>query len=164
MHGEHVSVVAREHDRVAVPQVDRLSIDDADAAAAGADADADADVRSGRQATGPRSQRPAPTRGVTLTGPTDADDGDAEEHEREQDAADVRERVVNPDGSTPWWYPYGFLDPHTAGYASAFTYIGGILFAFVLLGIAIIGIGRARERRTSRHDASTRPRIGGLPA
>ena len=74
------------------------------------------------------------------------------------------ERVANPDGSTPWWYPYGFLDPHTAGYGSAFTYIGGILFAFVLLGIAIIGIGRARERHSSRHDASTRPRIGGLPA
>jgi hypothetical protein len=34
----------------------------------------------------------------------------------------------------------------------------------VLLGVAIIGIGRARERHTSRPDASTRPRIGGLPA
>lgn len=73
------------------------------------------------------------------------------------------ERVVNPDGSTSWWYPYGFLDPHIAGYGSAFTNIGGILFAFLLLGAAIIGIGRARERHAARHDASTRPRIGGLP-
>jgi hypothetical protein len=72
--------------------------------------------------------------------------------------------VPNPDGSTPWWYPYGFLDPHTAVYGSAFTYIGGILFAFVLLGIAIIGIGRARERHAARHDASRRPPIGGQPA
>ena len=64
------------------------------------------------------------------------------------------ERVPNPDGSTPWWYPYGFLDPHTAGYESAFTYIGGILIAFVLLGIAIIGIGRARERHAVARDAA----------
>ena len=73
------------------------------------------------------------------------------------------ERVVNPDGSTSWWYPYGFLDPHVAGYDSAFTYIGGILFAFVLLGAGIIAIGRARERRAARHDVSPGPRIGGLP-
>jgi hypothetical protein len=72
------------------------------------------------------------------------------------------ERVVNPDGSTSWWYPYGFLDPHAAGYVSAFTYIGGILFAFLLLGAAIIGIGRARERHAAHQEAS-RPRIGGLP-
>ena len=64
------------------------------------------------------------------------------------------ERVPNPDGSTPWWYPYGFLDPHTAGYGSAFTYIGGILLAFVLLGVAIIGIGRARERHAVARDAA----------
>ena len=70
--------------------------------------------------------------------------------------------MPNPDGSTPWWYPYGFLDPHTAGYGSAFTYIGGILFAFLLLGAAIIGIGRARERHAAHQEAS-RPRIGGLP-
>ncbi|MFF2493632.1 Pr6Pr family membrane protein [Agromyces sp. NPDC058064] len=57
------------------------------------------------------------------------------------------ERVANPDGSAAWWYPYGFLDPHIAGYGSALGYIAGILAAFVLLGVAIIGIGRARERR-----------------
>lgn len=65
------------------------------------------------------------------------------------------ERVPNPDGSTPWWYPYGFLDPHTAGYGSAFTYIGGILLAFVLLGVAIIGIGRSRERHAVARDVAT---------
>ncbi|HET8895825.1 MAG TPA: Pr6Pr family membrane protein [Protaetiibacter sp.] len=63
------------------------------------------------------------------------------------------ERVAHPDGSTPWWYPYGFLDPHVAGYGSAFKYIGGILFALALLGTAIIGIGRVRERRAARRDA-----------
>jgi hypothetical protein len=69
------------------------------------------------------------------------------------------DRVPNPDGSTPWWYPYGFLDPHTAGYGSAFMYIGGILSAFVLLGIAVIGIGRVRARHASVHDVPP-PRIG----
>ncbi|MGW4928392.1 Pr6Pr family membrane protein [Agromyces sp. NPDC004153] len=72
------------------------------------------------------------------------------------------ERVPTPDGSAPWWYPYGFLDPHLAGYGSAFTYIGGILFALVLLGIAIIAIGRARARHASARDASTPPRVGPL--
>jgi hypothetical protein len=69
------------------------------------------------------------------------------------------ELVPNPDGSTPWWYPYGFLDPHIAGYDSAFAYIGGILFAFVLLGVAIIGIGRSRERHAATSDGSVRRRI-----
>lgn len=72
------------------------------------------------------------------------------------------ERVPNPDGSTPWWYPYGFLDPHTAGYGSAFTYIGGILLAFVLLGVAIIGIGRARERHAATDQEAARQRIGAV--
>ena len=71
------------------------------------------------------------------------------------------ERVANPDGSTTWWYPYGFLDPHLGGYGSAFTYIGGILVAFVLLGVAIIGIGRARARHASPDDTPP-PRIGRL--
>ena len=68
------------------------------------------------------------------------------------------ERVTNPDGSTQWWYPYGFLDPHAGGYGSAFTYIGGILVAFVLLGVAIVGTGRVRERRAS-HDDTPPPQI-----
>jgi hypothetical protein len=74
------------------------------------------------------------------------------------------ERVVNPDGSAEWWYPYGFLDPHLAGYGSAFAYITGILLAFVLLGVAIVGIGRTRERRAATPDAPAPPRIGALPA
>jgi hypothetical protein len=73
------------------------------------------------------------------------------------------ERVPNPDGSTPWWYPYGFLDPHVAGYGSAFGYIGGILFAFVLLGIAIIGIGRSRERHAVARDVTAWLQAGELP-
>jgi hypothetical protein len=74
------------------------------------------------------------------------------------------DRVPNPDGSSPWWYPYGFLDPNVAGYPSALAYIGGILFAFVLLGVAIIGIGRIRERRAATPDAPAPPQIGALTA
>ncbi|MRX44639.1 Pr6Pr family membrane protein [Agromyces kandeliae] len=73
------------------------------------------------------------------------------------------ELVPNPDGSAEWWYPYGFLDPHIAGYGSAFGYIGGILFAFLLLGVAIIGIGRSRERYAATHPGVARLRIGALP-
>lgn len=71
------------------------------------------------------------------------------------------ERVVNPDGTTSWWYPYGFLDPHAAGYRPVLAYIGGILVAFVLLGVAIIGIGRTRARRAFDHNAPTPPQLGG---
>ncbi len=72
------------------------------------------------------------------------------------------ERVANPDGSAPWWYPYGFLDPHTAGYASAFTYIGGIFVAFLVVGVAIIGIGRYRARHIPPEDAPRPPQLGRL--
>ena len=59
-------------------------------------------------------------------------------------------RVSNPDGSTSWWYPYPFLDPHGAGgYPSAFAYIGAMMVAFLAIGAAIIAIGRYRERRAS---------------
>ncbi|WP_194397059.1 Pr6Pr family membrane protein [Microbacterium atlanticum] len=64
------------------------------------------------------------------------------------------ERVANPDGTTPWWYPYPFLDPHGAGgYPSAFAYIGAILVAFLAIGTMIILIGRYRDRRAARHGA-----------
>ena len=62
--------------------------------------------------------------------------------------------MPNPDGSTPWWYPYPFLDPHGAGgYSSAFTYIGVILAGFLAIGSIIILIGRYREKRSTRHGA-----------
>ena len=64
------------------------------------------------------------------------------------------ERVASPDGTTPWWYPYPFLDPHGAGgYASAFIYIGAILAGFLAIGTAIIVIGRYRDKRATRHGA-----------
>ncbi|MFD4957967.1 Pr6Pr family membrane protein [Microbacterium sp. NPDC058389] len=60
------------------------------------------------------------------------------------------ELVGNPDGSTPWWYPYPFLDPHGAGgYGSSFLYIGAILAMFLILGVGIVEIGRFRERRAN---------------
>ena len=66
----------------------------------------------------------------------------------------IRDSVANPDGTTPWWYPYPFLDPHGAGgYSSAFTYIGVILAGFLAIGSIIILIGRYREKRSTRHGA-----------
>ena len=59
-------------------------------------------------------------------------------------------RVANPDGSTPWWYPYPFLDPNNAGgYASAFAYVAGDVVGFVAIGAIIIAIGRYREKRAA---------------
>ena len=66
------------------------------------------------------------------------------------------ELVANPDGSTSWWYPYPFLDPHSAGYGSAFTYIGAMLVAFVAIGAVIIAIGRIV--RSEQRSAQERPR------
>ncbi|MET0828998.1 MAG: Pr6Pr family membrane protein [Microbacterium sp.] len=56
-------------------------------------------------------------------------------------------RVSNPDGSTTWWYPYPFLDPHNGGYDSAFAYIGAMTAAFIAIGAIIIAIGHYREKR-----------------
>ena len=62
------------------------------------------------------------------------------------------ERVANPDGTTPWWYPYPFLDPHIAGgYGSPLTYIAVMTGAFLAIGAGIIATGRYRERRATRH-------------
>ncbi|HEY9323867.1 MAG TPA: Pr6Pr family membrane protein [Agromyces sp.] len=64
------------------------------------------------------------------------------------------ELVANPDGTTPWWYPYPFLDPHGAGgYGSAFLYIGAITAGFLAIGAMIILIGRYRERRAVHRSA-----------
>ena len=66
-------------------------------------------------------------------------------------------RVSNPDGSTSWWYPYPFLDPHNAGYGSAFTYIGVMLVGFLAIGAIIIAIGRYREKRAAVRGGAAPP-------
>ncbi|WP_243075987.1 Pr6Pr family membrane protein [Microbacterium sp. SS28] len=72
------------------------------------------------------------------------------------------EIVANPDGSTPWWYPYPFLDPHGAGgYGSVFAYIGAIFAGFLAIGAMIVATGRYRERRAARRSAVHAP--GALP-
>jgi hypothetical protein len=71
------------------------------------------------------------------------------------------ERVANPDGTTPWWYPYPFLDPHIAGgYRSPLLYIAVMMAAFLAIGAAIIAVGRYREKRAARHGAA--PAAGAL--
>ncbi|MFH8251750.1 Pr6Pr family membrane protein [Microbacterium sp. B2969] len=61
------------------------------------------------------------------------------------------ERVENPDGTTPWWYPYPFLDPHIAGgYTSPLLYIVVMTAGFLAIGAMIIAIDRFRERRSTR--------------
>jgi hypothetical protein len=72
-------------------------------------------------------------------------------------------RVSNPDGSESWWYPYPFLDPHNAGYGSAFTYIGVMLVGFLAIGAIIIAIGRYREKRAAVRGGAA-PAAGALHA
>jgi hypothetical protein len=73
--------------------------------------------------------------------------------------------VPAPDGSTPYWYPYPFLDPNgPSGYATPLTYIGAIAAAFVLAGSALILLTH-RHRHVPRHNAARtgrlRPRVHG---
>jgi len=65
------------------------------------------------------------------------------------------ELTPDPSGATTYWYPYPFLDPHTGGWASAFTYIGVLLVALVGVGAVVIAIGRFRERRAARREEVT---------
>lgn len=56
------------------------------------------------------------------------------------------EFITDPLTGNPWWYPYGFLNPHIGGYGSVSLYIVGI--AALLAGIAALSIWASR--RTSR--------------
>ena len=69
------------------------------------------------------------------------------------------ERVPDPSGTTPWWYPYPFLDPHIAnGYGSPLTYIAAMTAGFLAIGAFIIAVGRYREKRsTTRGGSATAP-------
>jgi hypothetical protein len=60
------------------------------------------------------------------------------------------ELTPHPDGSTAWWYPYPFLDPHgDGGYASALMYVGAILIGFLVISSIVIAVGRFREKRAA---------------
>ncbi len=74
------------------------------------------------------------------------------------------ELISDPFGSNPWWYPYGFLDPHGAGgWASAFTYIVVLTGMLAAIGAITIAIGRFRERRAIAREAAAEP-VGALQA
>ena len=74
------------------------------------------------------------------------------------------ELTPDPFGWTPWWYPYGFLDPHGAGgWASALTYIGVLTGLLLGLGAITIAIGRFRERRAIARETATE-QVGVLQA
>ena len=68
------------------------------------------------------------------------------------------ELTSDPFGSNPWWYPYGFLDPHgPGGWASALTYIGVLTGLLLGIGAITIAVGRFRERRADAREAATEP-------
>lgn len=60
------------------------------------------------------------------------------------------EFVTDQVTGNPWWYPYGFLDPHksASGYLGVTLYIVGIAAALVL--IALLAVWASRRRRSAR--------------
>lgn len=57
--------------------------------------------------------------------------------------------VVNPATGAPYWYPYPFLDPNgPGGWASVVAYVVAIAFAFVVIGIGAVWVGRWRASAT----------------
>lgn len=72
------------------------------------------------------------------------------------------EFVADPFGTTAWWYPYPFLDPHgPGGWGSVILYIAAIFVALIGIGAGVIAIGRHRERRAARRTTTT-PLVGVL--
>ncbi|HYP73945.1 MAG TPA: Pr6Pr family membrane protein, partial [Microbacterium sp.] len=74
--------------------------------------------------------------------------------------------VVTPDpaGASIGWYPYPFLDPQgPAGWAGVAVYIGVMLGLLIVLDVAVIAIGRHRERHAHIGMGSA-PRMPGVVA
>jgi len=58
--------------------------------------------------------------------------------------------VVNPVDGSPWWYPYPFLDPHSAttgGYGGVIAYVAGIAVAIAIVAAGVVWVGRRRDAR-----------------
>lgn len=54
--------------------------------------------------------------------------------------------VAAPDGTAPYWYPYGFLDPHgPTGYASPLIYIAAIATGFLAVGALLVLLSHRRH-------------------
>ena len=65
------------------------------------------------------------------------------------------ELITDPLTGNPWWYPYGFLDPHRAagGYVSVTLTVVGIALALALIAAGSVWISRRKERRV--HSGTT---------
>lgn len=61
--------------------------------------------------------------------------------------------VAAPDGSTPYWYPYPFLDPNgPTGYATPLAAVAAIAVAFVVVGSGLIMLTRRHPAVPPRRD------------
>jgi hypothetical protein len=63
------------------------------------------------------------------------------------------EFITDPLNANPWWYPYGFLDPHRAagGYGGVAMYVVGIALGLALLAAGSVWISR-RKRTGERSE------------
>jgi len=72
--------------------------------------------------------------------------------------------TLDPENASVGWYPYGFLDPRgPAGWTGVLTHIAVMLVTLVVLDLAVIAIGRYRERHAHIGMGST-PRMPGVVA
>ena len=57
--------------------------------------------------------------------------------------------VTNPGTGAPYWYPYPFLDPHSAttgGYLGVVAYIVGIAVGIAVVAAIVVAVGRSRGK------------------
>jgi hypothetical protein len=58
-------------------------------------------------------------------------------------------------GAATGWYPYHFLDVPDLGYAQTLLNIAGLVLAFLVLDLALVGIGRAMARAAERRRSNS---------
>jgi len=57
---------------------------------------------------------------------------------------------------TPYWYPYGFLDPHVAGWQPVVTLVAVLMVFAYLLGLGAVLVWRLQDRYAAARSTGRR--------